>query len=58
MAETSKITGLGDIVAIVAEPIAAAIDKATGTKIRGCQSCARRRMRLNRRFPVISKLKD
>jgi hypothetical protein len=43
--------GLGDVVALVAQPIAGAIDKALGTNIKGCGACAKRREALNNRFP-------
>ena len=39
--------GLGDAVHAVAQPIAAAIDKLTGTNIKGCSACAKRRAILN-----------
>lgn len=39
--------GLGDAVAIVAQPIAAAIDAIAGTRIQHCQGCAQRREKLN-----------
>lgn len=40
--------GLGDAVAVIAEPIASALDAVVGTKIKGCGGCARRREALNR----------
>ena len=48
-----KITGLGDAVAIVAQPIARAVDKLAGTDIEHCQGCAKRRATLNRIVPRI-----
>jgi len=51
MKSNNHITGLGDAVALVAQPIAAAIDKVAGTQVRHCSACARRRAALNRRFP-------
>ncbi len=48
-------TGLGDVVAKVAEPVAAAMDKLTGSKLVGCQPCAQRRDTLNRFIPNILK---
>ena len=47
-----KIKGAGDIIAMVAQPIAAVIDVTTGTKLKGCQSCQSRRKWLNDQFPV------
>ena len=40
--------GLGDMVAVVAQPIAAWIDKALGTHVKTCQSCEKRRKAMNR----------
>lgn len=48
-----KPRGLGDLVATLAEPIAAASDKLLGTHLVGCQSCAERRAALNRLVPRI-----
>jgi len=43
-----KLTGLGDAVASLAQPIARAIDRIAGTDIEHCASCAKRRATLNR----------
>ena len=43
-----KEIGAGDLVAKIAEPIAAALDATIGTKLKGCSACARRRKRLNK----------
>lgn len=43
--------GLGDLVAIVAQPIARAIDRAAGTTIQTCGGCKRRQEALNRAVP-------
>lgn len=48
-----KPRGLGDLVATLAEPIAAASDKLLGTHLVGCQSCAERRAALNRLIPKL-----
>ena len=53
--ERKRITGLGDIVAIAANPIAKAIDAALGTEIQSCGGCASRRERLNKAFPINPK---
>lgn len=45
--------GLGDAVAVVAEPIARALDATIGTKLVGCGGCARRRDALNRLVPEL-----
>jgi hypothetical protein len=47
-----RITGAGDLIAMIAQPIAAVIDAAAGTNLKGCQSCQSRRKWLNARFPV------
>lgn len=50
----TKPTGLGDVVAAVAQPIARAIDAALGTKISGCGGCKKRRETLNAKVPDIT----
>jgi len=45
--KSRKITGLGDAVAVVAQPIARAIDRLAGTNIKHCAGCAKRRHTLN-----------
>ena len=45
--------GLGDVVAIFAEPIARASDALLGTKLVGCNSCAERRAALNKLMPKL-----
>jgi len=44
--------GLGDLVALVAKPIAGAIDSVAGTNLRKCGSCASRRAALNKAVPL------
>lgn len=39
--------GLGDLVHLVAAPIASTLDRALGTRLRHCPSCAARRRALN-----------
>jgi len=46
-----KYRGLGDVVATVAQPIAAVIDRVAGTSIKTCSACAKRRARLNAAMP-------
>lgn len=48
-------TGLGDVVAALANPIAASVDKLTGSKLVGCQPCGQRKDRLNHLLPNILK---
>lgn len=47
--------GLGDVVASVAQPIAAAVDKLTGSRLVGCGPCGQRKDKLNRLLPNILK---
>lgn len=47
-----KLQGAGDVVALVAQPIAKAIDAVARTKISSCPSCSSRRTSLNRAFPI------
>lgn len=47
-----KIRGAGDLVAIIAQPIARAIDAVAGTNIVNCGGCAKRRQQLNEIIPV------
>jgi len=43
--------GIGDLVAVVAQPIAKAIDSVAGTKISTCGGCQKRKEFLNRAVP-------
>lgn len=45
--------GLGDLVAIGAQPIAKGIDAIAGTKIAGCSGCRGRRADLNAAVPDV-----
>ena len=47
-----KYRGLGDLVAVVAEPVARVIDAVAGTHILGCAGCGKRRDNWNRKFPL------
>ena len=47
--------GLGDAVAVVAEPIARFSDAVLGTKLVGCGGCAQRRAALNALVPDVTK---
>jgi hypothetical protein len=47
----SSLTGLGDLVAVLAQPIARAIDRMAGTKLKTCGGCAKRRAKLNAILP-------
>jgi hypothetical protein len=51
----AKPRGLGDLVALVAEPIARASDAVLGTHLVGCGGCAQRRAALNALVPDITK---
>jgi hypothetical protein len=46
------IRGLGDVVALVARPVARAIDAVAGTKLAGCGGCKSRQAKLNRILPL------
>jgi hypothetical protein len=48
-----KPRGLGDLVALIAEPIARASDAVLGTHLVGCNSCAERRAALNNLVPKL-----
>lgn len=52
MAGRDHIEGLGDLVAIVAEPVAAVSDRVFKTTFKGCSGCAKRRAWLNRYVPL------
>lgn len=47
-----KITGIGDVVHKIAQPIAKSIDRLAGTNIQGCGGCQKRRETLNKAFPL------
>jgi hypothetical protein len=47
-----KITGIGDVVHKIAQPIAKSIDKVAGTNIQGCGACQKRKEYLNKKFPI------
>ena len=47
-----KITGIGDVVHRIAQPIAKSIDMVAGTKIQQCGGCKKRREALNKAFPL------
>lgn len=47
-----RINGLGDLVAVVAEPVAAVSDRVFQTTFKGCAGCAKRRAWLNRYVPL------
>jgi len=46
-----KYRGAGDLVAIIAQPIARAIDAFANTNIQGCQACMKRQDKLNKIAP-------
>lgn len=50
-----KPLGLGDAVALIAEPIARALDATTGTRLVKCSKCAQRKAALNAVIPNISR---
>ena len=46
-----EMRGLGDAVAVVAQPIARTIDRVLGTNVAGCGGCKARQAALNRAVP-------
>lgn len=48
---TPELRGLGDAVAVVAQPIARMIDAAFGTNVQGCGGCKARQEKLNKALP-------
>lgn len=46
--------GLGDAVAIVAQPVAKAIDKIAGSDLQNCLGCEERKARLNAILPDVT----
>lgn len=51
-APQKKITGLGDVVEKIAQPIAGSIDKIFGTNVKNCGGCRKRKKSLNEKFPI------
>lgn len=51
LVEKSRLKGMGDVVAVVAKPIARAVDAVAGTKLAQCGGCAKRQESLNRAMP-------
>lgn len=49
--ETKTFKGLGDVVALVAQPIAKTIDKVFHTNVAGCGGCKQRQQKLNELVP-------
>ena len=49
--ECPYVRGLGDAVALVAQPIARVIDRAFGTNVQGCGGCKARQDALNQALP-------
>ena len=52
-----RARGLGDVVELVAQPVAKAIDKIAGTRIQHCGGCKKRKEFLNKKFPLILEVK-
>jgi hypothetical protein len=48
---TGSLRGMGDVIKIVATPIAVVSDKLLGTHLVGCQGCAGRQKWLNEKVP-------
>jgi hypothetical protein len=47
-----RITGMGDVVARIAQPIAKVIDKVAGTNIANCGGCKKRQEAMNKAIPL------
>ena len=47
----AELSGLGDAVAVVAQPIARVIDAVLGTNVAGCGGCKARQAALNKAMP-------
>lgn len=47
----SKYRGLGDLVHVVAHPVAVVADKLFHTDLQNCPGCAKRRVDLNQKVP-------
>lgn len=47
----TPVRGMGDVVAIVAGPVAKLMDASIGTHLTNCGGCAARRAKLNAMFP-------
>jgi len=50
--EASKLKGAGDVVKLVAQPIAKIIDSVAGTNLQSCGGCEQRRQSFNKKFPL------
>lgn len=49
---SEKLRGLGDLIHVVAQPIAKAIDAVAGTDLQNCGGCAQRREQMNKAVPL------
>lgn len=47
-----RIRGAGDVVAMVAQPIAKGLDKVLGTDLQNCGGCKKRQDALNKAMPL------
>lgn len=52
---SAKIKGLGDVIALITQPIAKTIDAVAGTHISTCGGCAKRQQSLNEILPFENK---
>lgn len=48
---SDQMRGAGDLVAMIANPIARAIDAVAGTNVAGCGGCRQRQEKLNEKLP-------
>jgi hypothetical protein len=49
--ENRKLSGLGDAIALIAKPIARAVDRVAKTDLQNCNKCKQRQARLNAAVP-------
>ena len=50
--ESKRLSGLGDVVEKIAQPVAKLIDGVAGTNVQGCGACKKRKEYLNKKFPI------
>lgn len=46
------IKGAGDLVAMIAQPIAEVVDKVAKTNLKGCRGCTKQKDNWNEKFPI------
>ena len=51
VAPPRRLRGLGDLVAVIAQPVARALDRLLKTKLKDCGGCKERQDELNEKVP-------